>query len=161
MGPDGDALMAVELTNETQHPVDEARLISVAQAAMASMRIDPEAELSISVVDDETMSALHAEWMDEEGPTDVLSFPMDELTPGVPGGPLSTGMLGDIVIAPAFATAAAQLAGRDPLAELDLLMVHGVLHLLGFDHADLDEEREMFALQDQILADHRSGGVPA
>ena len=125
---------------------------------MLSMRMDPEAELSIAVVDDATMEQLHLEWMDEPGATDVLSFPMDELQPGAPGGPLVTGVLGDIVIAPGFATAQANEAGRDPLAELDLLMVHGVLHLLGFDHADPEEERAMFALQDQILSSHVDAG---
>lgn len=149
--------MAIELTNESHHAVDESRLVAVAAAAMTTMRIDPDAELSISIVDDATMEQLHLEWMDEPGATDVLSFPMDELQPGEPDGPLVTGLLGDIVIAPAFATAQALEAGRDPLAELDLLMVHGVLHLLGFDHADPDEERAMFALQDQILAAHVVG----
>ena len=150
--------MAIELTNESRHLVDEARLIEIARAAMVAMHIDPDAELSIAIVDDEAMEKLHLEWMDLPGPTDVLSFPMDELTPGTPDTPPVMGMLGDIVIAPEFATAQAMEAGRQPQAELDLLMVHGVLHLLGFDHEEPDEHKVMFDLQSEILAAFESKG---
>ncbi|CAB4870421.1 unannotated protein [freshwater metagenome] len=148
--------MPIELTNESSHTVDEQRLINVAQAAMNAMFIDPASELSISVVNDEVMEKLHVEWMDEPGPTDVLSFPMDELLPGKAGQPLVSGMLGDIVIAPQFTAQQASAAGRAFEDELDLLMVHGVLHLLGFDHQEPDEHAVMFALQDEILANFRS-----
>jgi probable rRNA maturation factor len=99
--------------------------------------------------------------MDLPGPTDVLSFPMDELEPGKPGEPPVTGMLGDIVIAPEFATTQALEAGREPQAELDLLMVHGVLHLLGFDHEEPEEHKVMFDLQVEILTAFESTGSPS
>jgi len=153
--------MAVELTNESKHSVNEARLMDVARAAMVAMNIDPEAELSIAVVDNDVMEKLHVDWMDLPGPTDVLSFPMDELEPGKPGEPPVTGMLGDIVIAPEFATAQALEAGREPQAELDLLMVHGVLHLLGFDHEEPEEHQVMFDLQADILTAYESKGSPS
>jgi probable rRNA maturation factor len=108
------------------------------------------------------MAELHQRWMDVPGPTDVMAFPMDEaeesrvLAGGrpdsPPGGPE---LLGDIVLCPQVATEQAAAAGHSVLDELQLLTVHGVLHLLGYDHAEPAEEREMFALQDRILEEFR------
>ena len=102
------------------------------------------------------MADLHVRWMDLEGPTDVMSFPMDELTPGggrpdadMPG----PAMLGDIILCPAYDRKQAEMAGHDLAHEMALLTVHGVLHLLGYDHIEPKDEREMFALQNEILAD--------
>ena len=144
--------MPIELVNESSHPVDEQRIIAAAAAAMRQMNVHPDADLSIAIVDDDSMADLHQRWMELSGPTDVMSFPMDELRPGASASELVTGMLGDVVIAPGFAREQARAAGRDPEVELDLLAVHGVLHLLGFDHEEPEEHAEMFALQDQILA---------
>mgnify|MGYP003344774597 CR=1 FL=1 len=144
--------MPIELVNESSHSVDEQRIIAAAAAAMRQMNVHSDADLSIAIVDDESMADLHERWMDLSGPTDVMSFPMDELRPGASASELVTGMLGDVVIAPGFAREQARAAGRDPEVELDLLAVHGVLHLLGFDHEEPEEHAEMFALQDQILA---------
>ena len=96
------------------------------------------------------MGVLHVKWMDEEGPTDVLSFPMDELRPGTDDEP-SEGLLGDIVVCPAYAQGNADKAGHPLANELLLLVTHGILHLLGFDHAEPDEEAEMFGIQKEIL----------
>ena len=98
------------------------------------------------------MSELHVTWMDESGPTDVLSFPMDELRPGREDQPLPEGMLGDIVLCPSVAATQAQAAGHSTLHELHILTVHGLLHLLGFDHAEPEEEKEMFGLQGEIVS---------
>ena len=144
--------MPIELVNESSHPVDEQRIIAAASAAMRQMNVHSDADLSIAIVDDDSMADLHQRWMELSGPTDVMSFPMDELRPGASASDLVTGMLGDVVIAPGFAREQARAAGRDPEVELDLLAVHGVLHLLGFDHEEPEEHAEMFALQDQILA---------
>lgn len=144
--------MPIELVNESSHPVDEQRIIAAASAAMRQMNVHPDADLSIAIVDDDSMADLHQRWMELSGPTDVMSFPMDELRPGASASELVTGMLGDVVIAPGFAREQARAAGRDPEVELDLLAVHGVLHLLGFDHEEPEEHAEMFALQDEILA---------
>jgi probable rRNA maturation factor len=97
------------------------------------------------------MEQLHVQWMDEPGPTDVLSFPMDELRPGTEDRPTPAGLLGDIVVCPQVAAEQAVTAGHSTMEEILLLTAHGILHLLGFDHAEPDEEREMFGLQRDIL----------
>jgi probable rRNA maturation factor len=106
------------------------------------------------------MANLHEQWMDEPGPTDVLSFPMDELRPGTDDREPEPGLLGDVVLCPAFARAQAATAGHSLDEELDLLCTHGILHLLGYDHAEPDEEREMFGLQGKLLADWQQSRVP-
>ncbi|HEY8591135.1 MAG TPA: rRNA maturation RNase YbeY, partial [Naasia sp.] len=103
------------------------------------------------LVDEAAMEQLHVQWMDEPGPTDVLSFPMDELRPGTEEHETPAGLLGDIVVCPQVAQAQAEQAGHSLLDEVHLLTAHGLLHLLGFDHAEPDEEREMFGLQRDIL----------
>ena len=109
------------------------------------------------------MADLHMRWMDLPGPTDVMSFPMDELEPGGrPDAPEpGPSMLGDIVLCPQFAADQATKAGHTLGQELALLTVHGVLHLLGYDHAEPDEEKEMFALQRQLLEEWVADQVEA
>ena len=102
-------------------------------------------------VDVATMAALHQQWLDEEGPTDVLSFPMDELRPGTDDEEPQPGLLGDVVLCPEVAREQAVAAGHPVEQELELLTTHGILHLLGYDHAEPDEEREMFGLQGELL----------
>jgi probable rRNA maturation factor len=130
-------------------------LIDVATFALGRMDVHPAAELSMVLVDSETMAELHMRWMDLPGPTDVMSFPMDELSPG--GRPDTAGpgpsMLGDIVLCPEFAAEQAAAARHSTDHELSILTVHGVLHLLGFDHAEPEEEKAMFGLQGQIIED--------
>jgi probable rRNA maturation factor len=108
-------------------------------------------------VDENAMADLHLQWMDEPGPTDVLSFPMDELRPGLEGDDAAEGILGDIVLCPTVAQKQADAAGHSLMDELHLLTVHGMLHLLGFDHAEPEEEKEMFALQGDILRSFEGG----
>ena len=118
------------------------------------MRVSPAAELSIIAVTTDAMAELHERWMDEPGPTDVMSFPMDELVEESrrpDASDMGPALLGDIVLCPEFAKAQARSAGHSLDDELHLLTVHGVLHLLGYDHAEPDEEREMFALQATLL----------
>src|SRR5689334_24709058 len=125
------------------------------------MHVNPAAELSILAVTTEVMSELHERWMDEPGPTDVMSFPMDELVEESrrpDASDMGPALLGDIVLCPEFAKAQARSAGHSLDDELHLLTVHGVLHLLGYDHAGPDEEREMFALQATLLS---TGARPA
>jgi probable rRNA maturation factor len=97
------------------------------------------------------MEELHLKWLDEPGPTDVLSFPMDQLRPGTDEFQTPPGLLGDIVLCPSVAEAQAEKAGHSLQDELNMLLTHGMLHLLGFDHAEPDEEREMFGIQRDIL----------
>ncbi|MEN9714325.1 MAG: hypothetical protein RLZZ164_989 [Actinomycetota bacterium] len=142
--------MAIDLNNETNYDIDLSRVLKLAEFALDKLHIHPSAELAIQFVDEEPMSVLHVKWMDEEGPTDVLSFPMDELRPGTDEDP-SEGLLGDIVVCPAYAQGNADKAGHALANELLLLVTHGILHLLGFDHAEPDEEAEMFGIQKEIL----------
>ncbi|MFC4603137.1 rRNA maturation RNase YbeY [Rhodococcus kronopolitis] len=147
--------MSIEVSNESGMDVSEAELVSVARFVIAQMDVHPAAELSMVLVDLDTMADLHMRWMDLPGPTDVMSFPMDELEPGGrPDAPEpGPAMLGDIVLCPAFAADQAAQAGHATAHELALLTVHGVLHLLGYDHAEPEEEKEMFALQNSLLED--------
>lgn len=143
--------MSIEISNETDFEVDQARVLELASFALDRMKIHPGAELAIIFVDEKAMEQLHIQWMDEPGPTDVLSFPMDELRPGSESEPTPPGLLGDIVICPAVAKRQAEAAGHDVMSEILMLTTHGVLHLLGFDHAEPDEEKEMFGIQKSIL----------
>lgn len=147
--------MSIEVSNESGVDVSEKELISVARFVIEKMDVNPGAELSMVLLDTEAMADLHMRWMDLPGPTDVMSFPMDELEPGGRPDAAEPGpsMLGDIVLCPQFAAEQAKAAGHDVEHELALLTVHGVLHLLGYDHAEPDEEKEMFALQRQLLED--------
>lgn len=149
--------MSIEVINESGFDgVNEEALISAASFALQEMDVHPDTEVTISVVDIPTMSDLHVRWMDLEGPTDVMSFPMDELTPGMgrpDAQPLGPAMLGDIILCPEFAAKQAEKAGHDLGHELALLTIHGCLHLLGYDHIEPREEQEMFALQNELLRD--------
>lgn len=143
--------MSIEINNESEIPVDEAVILRLAAFALDAMHVNADAELAIVLVDEGAMEQLHVQWMDEPGPTDVLSFPMDELRPGTAEQETPAGLLGDIVLCPQVAQGQAETAGHSTLDELLLLTTHGVLHLLGFDHAEPDEEKEMFGIQREIL----------
>lgn len=143
--------MSIEVNNETTVSVDEREFVELARYVLAAMHVSPATELSIVLVDEAAMTQLHIQWMDEDGPTDVLSFPMDELRPGTSEEDAPEGVLGDIVLCPTVAAAQAASAGHSAVEEMLLLTTHGILHLLGYDHAE-DEEREvMFALQRTLL----------
>jgi probable rRNA maturation factor len=144
--------LSIEINNESVIPVDETAIQRLATFALDFLYVNRDAELSIILVDEAAMEQLHLQWMDEPGPTDVLSFPMDELRPGTEDAITPAGLLGDIVLCPPVAIAQAETAGHSTLDELLLLTAHGILHLLGFDHAEPDEEKEMFGLQREILA---------
>ncbi|HBO54005.1 MULTISPECIES: rRNA maturation RNase YbeY [Janibacter] len=143
--------MSVDILNETDHTVDETEFVDLSRYVLEQMRVHPQAELCIRLVDEPTMTVLHEQWMDLAGPTDVMSFPMDELRPGREGESPLEGVLGDIVLCPSVAEAQAVAAGHATIEEMLLLTTHGILHLLGYDHAEPDEEKEMFELQRQLL----------
>ncbi|GAA1493402.1 rRNA maturation RNase YbeY [Curtobacterium herbarum] len=144
--------MSIELNNESGVGVDEDVVQRLAAFALDAMHVHADAELAIVFVDEGAMEQLHVRWMDEPGPTDVLSFPMDELRPGTEDEPTPAGLLGDIVVCPQVAEEQAKTAGHSTLDEILLLTCHGILHLLGFDHAEPEEKAEMFGLQGEILA---------
>jgi probable rRNA maturation factor len=143
--------VSIELNNESGVEVDSATVQRLAAFALDAMHVHADAELAIVFVDEGAMEQLHVRWMDEPGPTDVLSFPMDELRPGTEDEPTPAGLLGDIVVCPQVAEEQAKTAGHSTLDEILLLTCHGILHLLGFDHAEPDEKAEMFGLQGEIL----------
>lgn len=143
--------MSIEVLNESGLRADERELIACARYVMDEMKVHPRAELCLKLVDEDVMEVLHVQWMDLEGPTDVMSFPMDELRPGRDGQEPTEGVLGDIVLCPSVAERQALEAGHTTAEELLLLTTHGILHLLGFDHAEPDEEKEMFDLQRTLL----------
>ena len=144
--------MGIEIANNSGVACDEDQIVDVASFALDKMGIHPDSDLSITLVDEDEITKLHVQWMDLPGPTDVLSFPMDELKPfSASDGP---GIVGDIVICPQFAEK--QAIKHSTAEEISLLTVHGVLHLLGFDHAEPEEHKVMFALQDKVLDEWRA-----
>ncbi|MCS6710763.1 rRNA maturation RNase YbeY [Brachybacterium sp. EF45031] len=149
--------MTVEVNNETTTRIDEQEFIHLAEFVMSAMHLHPATELSLLFVDETAMTDLHVRWMDEPGPTDVLSFPMDELRPGSEDDPAEEGLLGDIVICPSVAARQAKESGHSAVEEMLLLTTHGILHLLGFDHAEEEERRVMFDLQRRLLLTFLAG----
>ena len=145
--------MSIEVLNESGTDVDAHELSRLSRFVMDRMRVHPLAELCIKIVDEATIAQLNEQWMDKEGPTDVLAFPMDELRPGLVTEEPEEGVLGDLVLCPAVAEKQGATAGHGTDAEIDLLAVHGILHLLGYDHAEPDEKTEMFGLQTKLLAE--------
>ncbi len=145
--------MNIEFSNNSGINIDVEPIISLATFMLSDLRVHPDAELSVLIADEETMSDLHIAWMQLEGPTDVLSFPMDEVRPGSWSGGMDEEppILGDLVLCPSIAAEQARTAGHSTDEEIHLLAAHGLLHLLGFDHAEPTEEREMFALQADLL----------
>ena len=155
--------VSIEINNESGVEVDETLLAQVGRFVLDAMDVNPLAELSLVLLDVDAMAALHVQWMDLPGPTDVMAFPMDAADGPIervdPSAPPSTdrskveAMLGDVVLCPAVAADQAASAGHSLESELHLLCAHGILHLLGYDHGDPDQEREMFELQADILGE--------
>ena len=154
--------MSIEVLDESGTGLDVRRAQRLAAFVLEQMRVHPQAELCITAVEEETIAELNGKWMQKDGPTDVLAFPMDELRPGKVTEEPEEGILGDLVLCPAVAKAQAekqQAEGRPDHTvqdELDLLTVHGILHLLGYDHAEPEEHQEMFGLQDKLLEQWRA-----
>jgi len=144
--------MNLTCENETDYQIDLDALKAEAVFLISALHLHPDTELSITLVDSADMEELHLEWMREPGPTDILSFPMDELRPSEDPQP---GILGDIVICPEFVAADPDRAGMSMVERMAFLLVHGMLHLIGYDHATEDEYEAMFAFQDRLLEQWR------
>lgn len=142
--------MSVEVTNETEWSIDPKIFSDLGIWVMHQMKVSTQSDLTILFVDPEPIATLHERWMNLQGPTDVMSFPMDELRPG-DGTTVMEGVLGDIVICPWVAAQQAAAAGHSTMEEMLLLTIHGILHLLGYDHREPQQERQMFGLQRQLL----------
>ncbi|MEO6604064.1 MAG: rRNA maturation RNase YbeY [Aeromicrobium sp.] len=143
--------MNVDVLNESGADVDVVALTRLCRFTMRRMRLHPATELTLRLVDPATIAVLNKQWMGKDGPTDVLSFPMDELTPGSVDEEAAEGYLGDIALCPQVAEQQAPAAGHTTRDEIDLLTVHGILHLLGYDHAEPAEHKEMFGVQGRLL----------
>jgi probable rRNA maturation factor len=140
--------MTIEVTNTSGQLVPTAEMTSLMTHAMKALDLNPDCDLNIAFVEDDYMTELHIKWMDEPGTTDVLSFPMD--MPEEPGEAVT---LGDIVISPVVAAAQALTQGHSIEHEIYILATHGLLHIIGYDHADKNEEKVMFDLQEKIVTD--------
>lgn len=144
--------MTIEVTNSSGQLVPSAEVTSLLTFAMGELKLNPECDLNLGFIDDQYMTELHIKWMDEPGSTDVLSFPMD--MPETPGEAVT---LGDIVISPVVAAAQAKAQGHSIEHEIYILATHGLLHIIGYDHADKAEEKIMFDLQEKIVKDWMNG----
>ncbi len=148
--------MSIEILDEAGAGLDVRHFARLSRFVMDQMRVHPLAELCIKAVDEDTIAELNEKWMEKEGPTDVLAFPMDELRPGLVNEEPEEGVLGDLVLCVSVAERQGEAAGHGTQAELELLTTHGILHLLGYDHAEPEEHKVMFGLQDQLLAQWRA-----
>ena len=150
-------MTAVTVLNESGVPCNTEALDDLAAYLLEALRLHPDCELGITLVDVERMTTLHEDWMNEPGPTDVLSFPIDELRSAAEDDIPTVGILGDIVLCPAYAMNQASVAGRTLDEELQFLTTHGTLHLIGYEHDTEPDFAAMFALQDALLDGWRQG----
>lgn len=140
MSDDDGSHTAVLISNRQSISVDEDGLTTLAGQTLGGEGLTGSVELSVSFVDDAEMADLHERYMHEEGPTDVLSFPLDEVDDR------GVRLLGDVIVAPSVA---ARNNPNDPAGEVRLLLVHGILHVLGYDHEEDAERAEMWARQER------------
>ena len=151
--------MSIEILNESGYELDLDHFADLARFVLDQMRVHPQAELCIKIVDEDTIAELNQQWMGKEGPTDVLAFPMDELRPGLIDEDPEEGVLGDLMLAASVAERQGQATGHGLVPELELLITHGVLHLLGYDHAEPDEHHAMFTRQAELLTAYGSRAI--
>ena len=137
----------IEIENRSGQLAPETDVLKLMQFSIKELGLHPDCELTLAFINDAEMEELHNKWMELPGTTDVMSFPMDELKPNYP----EPGILGDIVISPLVARAQAERAGHSYEHEVKILAAHGLLHLLGYDHQELAEEKVMFALQEDLV----------
>ena len=137
----------IEIENRSGQLAPEAEIKKLMEFSIKELGLHSDCELSLAFINDAEMEELHVKWMDLPGTTDVMSFPMDELRPNDP----EPVILGDIVISPLFARAQAEKAGHSFEYDVKILAAHGLLHLLGYDHQELADEKEMFALQEDLV----------
>ncbi len=138
--------MTIEITNKSGELVPTESVRTLLQNSLTELKLNPECEVNLVFVDINEMTELHIKWMDEGGPTDVLSFPMD-----LPADESEAVTLGDIVISPVVAAQQAVTAGHSADHEIFILAAHGLLHILGYDHANASDEKVMFALQEELV----------
>lgn len=148
-------MVTIHITNETDAPVDQEWLASIAGAVLEVEGYPSPTEVHLLLVSDDDIAAQNREFLGREGPTDVLSFPLESLTPGQPPAPASDGpplYLGDVVIAPDHVRRQAEELEVDFESELALMVVHGVLHMMGYDHESDSEAAAMEAIESKVLS---------
>jgi len=142
--------MQIRITSHREaEPLDLGAFERLAYFVLAEEEVDETAELSLAIIDDEEMANLNERYRGATGPTDVLSFGCDDPCPVDSGEPIT---LGDVVIAPRVAEANARELGHTIEEELNLLLVHGILHLLGYDHEDDTSATVMHQRERELLA---------
>ena len=146
--------MSIEIENESGVDAPLEQILDLANFALQKMHIDAAADVEILLVNENVMESYHLDWMQESGPTDVLSQPIDGLRPGKPNELTPAGHLGMIVLCPQVAQKQAVAANHSELKEILILVAHSILHLLGYDHVEKEDEVEMFALQEEIVAQY-------
>ena len=146
--------MSIEIENESGVDAPLEQILDLANFALQKMHIDAAADVEILLVNENVMESYHLDWMQESGPTDVLSQPIDGLRPGKPNALTPAGHLGMIVLCPQVAQKQAVAANHSELKEILILVAHSILHLLGYDHVEKEDEVEMFALQEEIVAQY-------
>ena len=146
--------MSIEIENESGIDAPLEQILGLANFALIKMHIDATADIEILLVNENVMESYHLDWMQESGPTDVLSQPIDGLRPGKPTALTPAGHLGMIVLCPQVAQRQAIAAKHSELKEILILVAHSILHLLGYDHVEKEDELEMFALQEEIVAEY-------
>jgi probable rRNA maturation factor len=140
MSDDDGSHPGVLISNRQPNAIDEDGLTTLALRTLGGEGLTERVELSVSFVDEIEMADLHVRYMNEEGPTDVLSFPLDEVDDR------GVRLLGDVVVAPSVAAANNP---DDPAGEVRLLLVHGILHVLGYDHEEDAARAEMWSRQER------------
>lgn len=151
--------MAINISNEQdEYAVDAAALEGLAGSVLAVEGADEEAELSIGIVDEQRMAGLNEKYAGVAGATDVLAFPFDEGVDDIESDPEEPLLLGDVVLCPAVAARNAAEYESTVDAEMSMLLVHGVLHLLGYDHGEADDEKIMRARETELLERFGVGG---
>ncbi len=142
-----------EVLNETNVALDLDSIHALIDHHLTALRVHPESTIAVTFIDGDRMTTLHEDWMNEPGPTDVLSFPIDEIALPKEGEISEVGILGDIVICPEYLGPQMLESGRSLQHEAEFLVTHGILHLLGMDHQEPDDHARMFALQDTLISD--------
>ncbi|HLU52567.1 MAG TPA: rRNA maturation RNase YbeY [Acidimicrobiia bacterium] len=147
--------MNIFVADEQSEPVDVAAIRDLVAAVLRAEGCPPQTEVSVILVGDEEMAGYNRRFLDRSGPTDVISLPIEELRPGQPPGAASNGgpppMLGDVILSPAYIRRQADELGETFEDEIALMVVHGVLHLLGYEHDSAEEAEMMEKREAEIL----------
>lgn len=142
------------LADEQSENLDLPRLRQLAELLLAEESYPEDTEVTLLFVEDKEMASYNTRFLDRTGPTDVLAFPVEELIPGVVPETDSNGppiIIGDVIVAPSYVRKQAETYEVTMDDEMSLMVVHGILHLLGYDHGDDDSATRMESREAEIL----------